>query len=159
MNLLRDQFILIRREIVDMCSDRGTPPYLKGLSGYSNAVAVTSNGQRTVTPDGQRAVSASKDQTLKLWDLASGRELRTLTGHRDEVRAVAVMSEGQGAISACTDNTVKIWNLEIGKVFATFTCDVAADCCAFSDALDLIVAGDIGGHVHFLHLEKPKPRN
>jgi len=34
-----------------------------------------------VTPDGQRAVSASDDRTLKVWDLASGRELRTLSGH------------------------------------------------------------------------------
>ena len=34
-----------------------------------------------VTPDGQRAVSASKDKTLKVWDLESGRELRTLEGH------------------------------------------------------------------------------
>ena len=34
-----------------------------------------------VTPDGQRAVSASDDKTLKVWDLESGRELRTLEGH------------------------------------------------------------------------------
>ena len=34
-----------------------------------------------VTPDGQRAVSASDDKTLKVWDLDSGRELRTLAGH------------------------------------------------------------------------------
>ena len=34
-----------------------------------------------VTPDGQRAVSASWDKTLKVWELASGRELRTLAGH------------------------------------------------------------------------------
>ena len=34
-----------------------------------------------VTPDGGRAVSASDDNTLKVWDLASGQELRTLTGH------------------------------------------------------------------------------
>jgi len=27
MNLLRDQFILIRREVIDMCGDRGAPPY------------------------------------------------------------------------------------------------------------------------------------
>ena len=36
-----------------------------------------------MTPDGQRAVSASDDHTLKVWDLASGRELHTLTGHSD----------------------------------------------------------------------------
>ena len=42
--------------------------------------------------DGRLAVSASADQTLKVWDLASGRELRTLAGHTDRVMAVAVTS-------------------------------------------------------------------
>ena len=36
-----------------------------------------------VSPDGRRAVSASDDKTLKVWDLESGRELRTLEGHSD----------------------------------------------------------------------------
>ena len=94
-----------------------------------------------------------------MWDLASGRELRTLTGRSDRVTAVAVTPDGKRAVSACWDNTVKMWELETGEVIATFTCDGAANCCAFSDALELIVAGDAGGHVHFLHLEEPKPRN
>ena len=34
-----------------------------------------------VTADGRRAVSASEDNTLKVWDLESGRRLRTLEGH------------------------------------------------------------------------------
>ena len=34
-----------------------------------------------VTPDGKRAVSASEDKTLKVWDLETGRALRTLEGH------------------------------------------------------------------------------
>ena len=38
-----------------------------------------------VTADGQRAVSASYDHTLKVWDLASGAELHTLSGHTDGV--------------------------------------------------------------------------
>ena len=72
------------------------PALLRTLTGHSmwhvDAVAVT--------PDGQRAVSASGDNTLKVWDLASGRELRTLTGHTDSVRAVAVTPDGQRAVSA-----------------------------------------------------------
>ena len=40
-----------------------------------------------VTADGQRAVSASWDKTLKVWDLESGRELRTLKGHTGAVMA------------------------------------------------------------------------
>ena len=38
-----------------------------------------------VTPDGKRAVSASEDKTLKVWDLETGRALRTLEGHSELV--------------------------------------------------------------------------
>jgi WD40 repeat protein len=112
-----------------------------------------------VTPDGQRAVSASQDQTLKVWELGSGRELRTLTGHTNWVHAVAVTPDGQRAVSASDDNTLKVWDLETGAVLATFTCDSAAHGCAFADDGKLIVAGDAAGHVHFLRLEEPKPKN
>jgi WD40 repeat protein len=93
---------------------------------------------------------------LKVWDLASGRELRTLTGHSDAVNAVAVAPDGRRVVSASDDNTVKVWNVETGEVLATFTCDSVAHCCAFSDAGKLIVAGNNGGHLHFLRLEEPE---
>ena len=51
---------------------------------------------------------------------------------------------------------VKLWDVETGKCFATFTCDSTAHCCAYSGAARLIVAGDAGGHLHFLRLEEPK---
>ena len=51
---------------------------LRTLEGHSESVRGVA-----VTPDGRRAVSASEDQTLKVWDLESGRELRTLEGHSD----------------------------------------------------------------------------
>jgi hypothetical protein len=54
---------------------------------------------------------------------------------------------------------VKVWDLETGEVLATFTGDGAAHCCAYVDALKLIVAGDASGRVHFLSLEEPKPRH
>lgn len=55
---------------------------LSGHHDFVNAVALT--------PNGQRAVSASEDWTLKVRDLASGRELCTLSGHTNYVKAVAV---------------------------------------------------------------------
>lgn len=40
--------------------------------------------------DGRLAVSASEDKTLKVWELAGGRELRTLKGHTTVVNGVAL---------------------------------------------------------------------
>ena len=65
---------------------------LKGHSGPVHAVAVT--------PDGRRAISASDDKTLRVWDLESGQSLRTLKGHTDWLTAVAVTPDGRRAISA-----------------------------------------------------------
>lgn len=103
--------------------------------------------------DGRIAVSASEDRTLKVWEVGSGRELRTLTGHASWVRGVALSADARIAISASYDKTLKLWDLETGEVLATFTCDAAVWSCAYSDALKLILAGDAGGHLHFLRLE------
>ena len=67
------------------------------------------------TPDGPRAVSASWDQTLKVWDLTSGRELRTLSGHSGWLKAVAVTPNGPRAVSASWDQTLKVWKLSSGR--------------------------------------------
>jgi hypothetical protein len=64
---------------------------LQGHTSWVNAVAVT--------PDGRRAVSGSRDNTLKVWDLESGQELATLQGHTDGVKAVAVTPDGRRAVS------------------------------------------------------------
>ncbi|HEY6345986.1 MAG TPA: NB-ARC domain-containing protein [Bryobacteraceae bacterium] len=72
-----------------------------------------------VTPDGRKAVSASKDETLKVWDLETGRALRTLEGHSAPVWGVAVTPDGQWAVSASWDKTLKVWDLETGRALRT----------------------------------------
>ena len=46
-----------------------------------------------LSADGRLAVSASEDTTLKVWDVATGRELRTLAGHSDAVEGVALLEQ------------------------------------------------------------------
>ena len=75
-----------------------------------------------VTADGRYAVSASADQTLKVWELESGRALRALQGHAALVNSVAVTPDGRLAVSASADQTVKVWELESGSTIATFSC-------------------------------------
>jgi WD40 repeat protein len=53
------------------------PAALHTLAGHSSVVTAVA-----VTPDGRRAGSASWDNTLKVWELETGRELHTLAGHK-----------------------------------------------------------------------------
>ncbi|MGJ5629647.1 WD40 repeat domain-containing protein [Nostoc sp. CALU 1950] len=48
-----------------------------------------------MAPDGKTAVSGSSDKTLKVWDLQTGKEISTLTGHNNSVRAVAIAPDGK----------------------------------------------------------------
>ena len=61
------------------------------------------------------------DKTLKLWDLASGKELRTFTGHSGWVSSVAIAPDGRTALSGSQDKTLKLWDLATGKELRTFT--------------------------------------
>jgi WD40 repeat protein len=62
------------------------------------------------SPDGKRLASAGRDQTVKVWDVASGQETLTLKGHTDWVTSVAFSPDGMRLASASYDRTVKIWD-------------------------------------------------
>ena len=123
-------------------------PLLRTLEGHShfvNAVAIT--------PDGQAAVSASDDNTLKVWDLKSGTLRLSLEGHRKSVNAVAVTPDGQAAVSASKDNTLKVWDLSTGKEIVQFIGESSMICSAVAPDGKTIVAGERSGRVHILRLE------
>src|SRR5437868_259722 len=65
--------------------------------------------------DSRLAVSASGDNTLKVWDVESGQELRTLTGNSFQAVGVALSADGRRAVSASADNTLKVWDVESGR--------------------------------------------
>jgi len=89
-------------------------PLLRTLTGHKAGVRAVA-----VTADGCRAISASHDQTLKVWNLVTGAEEATLRGHTDWVIAVAVTANGQRVVSASFDQTLKVWNLTTGAEEAT----------------------------------------
>jgi WD40 repeat protein len=53
--------------------------------------------------------------TLKVWDLATGKELHTLTGHSELGWSVCVTPDGQQVISGSEDKTLKVWDLATGE--------------------------------------------
>lgn len=87
---------------------------LRVLSGHSNAVS-----SLDIAPDNRTLASGSYDNTIKLWDLSTGKLLRTLSGHSNGVLEVAIAPNGRMLASASSDKTIKVWDLQTGKLLRT----------------------------------------
>jgi Tol biopolymer transport system component len=74
-----------------------------------------------ISPDGQRLVSSSDDNTIKIWQLSTGRELRTIKGDSVCFNRVAINPDGQTFVSGSDDNRIKIWQLNTGRELRTLT--------------------------------------
>src|SRR4051812_15807356 len=72
------------------------------LQGHKDTVFSTA-----YSPDGKTLASASGDKTIKLWDVATGKEQATLKGHTGSVGSVTFSPDGKTLASASQDQTVK----------------------------------------------------
>ena len=68
------------------------------------------------SPNGKRIASGSADNTLRVWDAATGQPIgQPLTGHTEVVLSVAFSPDGKRIASGSADNTLRVWNADTGQ--------------------------------------------
>jgi eukaryotic-like serine/threonine-protein kinase len=75
----------------------------------------------SLSADGTLLASGSADNTVKIWDVSSGKLLQTLKGHTAPVNSVALSQDGKTVISGSDDNTIKIWDVATAALRHTLT--------------------------------------
>jgi len=141
------------RELLNAC-----PNDLRGWEWYrlnyiSDQSLITLRGHRgwvdcaAISPDGKRIVSGGQtDHSIKVWDMATGRELVTIPeAHEDMVRCVSFSPDGKRLVSGSRDRTIKVWNAETGADVKTMHSDDYIECASISpDGKRIFSAGGEG---------------
>jgi WD40 repeat protein len=108
------------------------------------------------SPDGKRALSGSLDQTLRLWDVATGVRIRppgSEVGHEGRVLGMAAAADGRTVLSAGVDRSVRLVDAASGRELASFLFSQSMEGCAFCAGGRRAVAVDAAGGLHVLDLE------
>jgi len=77
---------------------------LRTLKNQNDVLAVA------ISQDGRMLATAGQDKQIALWDPATGRQLKSLSGHGGDVRMLAFLAGGSYLVSAAEDKLVLIWN-------------------------------------------------
>ena len=85
-------------------------PYRVALRGHEDWVT-----SAQFSADGKTVLTASWDNTARLWDVASGQELRALRGHEEGVTSAQFSADGNTVLTASWDKTARLWEVASGK--------------------------------------------
>lgn len=111
-------------------------------------------GAAAFSRDGKWIVSGGAGNLLKLWDAATGRDVKSFAAHTDKIQSVAFSPDGRYIVSGSRDKTVRLWDIETGRelrVFRDFRYHVNS--VAFSPDGKLVLAGSSDNTVKLFEVE------
>jgi len=100
------------RYLYNLLNHRGQRTFL----GHANGVTAVA-----FNPDGTRLASGSNDQTVKVWDIATGMEVLSLTQHTGAATSVCWSRDGNQLVSGSSDKTVRVWDAHTGRQLRVLT--------------------------------------
>lgn len=96
---------------------------IRTLPGHDHSVSAirfVPSGAAGAPNSGNLLVSASRDKTLRIWDVTTGYCVKTIKGHSDWVRDVQPSFDGRWLVSAGGDQTARLWDAASGEQKALF---------------------------------------
>ncbi len=131
------------------------PPGTVVLKGHTEAVYGIA-----FTPDGKQLVTASFDKTLKVWDAATGKELKSFDGpqgHQGLVLSVAISPDGRSFASGGADNSARLWDFPSDRPVRDFVSAGPVNSVALSLDSKLVAGAGADGNVRIWSTADGKP--
>ena len=100
------------------------------------------------SPDGRRLASGGTDATVRIWEVASGAPLSTLTGHTGPMRGIAFSPNGK-LLATTGDQTTRLWNAETGELLVSLVSTGEADYAALAPDGHYLASRGAGRDLHF----------
>ncbi len=109
------------------------------------------------SPDSNLVATGSRDKSAKLWDLNTGREVRSFLGHEGSVNCISFTHDAKFMVTSSSDNTAKLWNVSTGEnIFTTPVADKFLTAAVFSPDSKYFFTGGYPSEAHVWDFETKK---